>query len=67
MKIQTAKASQIKDEYPNFEEIAECQANCRFDLNKEKPRIKIIHVLSKVEYNELLKKYFILTQIGFTE
>jgi hypothetical protein len=66
-KIQIAKAYTLSDEHPNFEDIQAGASNCRRDLNKEKPKAKIVHVLSVVSYNEALSKFVLNTELGFTE
>ena len=66
-RVQIAKAHTLSDERPNFEEIQDGAANCRRDLNKEKPKAKIVHVLSVVSYNEALNKFVLNTELGFTE
>jgi hypothetical protein len=66
-RVQIAKAKTMSEERPNFEDIQTGAANCRRDLNKEKPKIKIVHVLSVVEHNTILNKFILHTELGFTE
>lgn len=53
------------DEYPNFEQLQEAQANCRYELVKEKPRTDIKRM--KAEVNKIQGNYQVKISITFNE
>lgn len=61
----TATIETLLDHHPNFEEMQEAEANCRFEVNKINPKALIYKLSALVKTNKTKDKFSLLTNITF--